>query len=267
MQVMELDPAQVFVGDRLRAVDVEEAAKLAVSMRELGQLSPVHVGPQMEDGRYPLIAGAHRLAAVFKAGLPVVLAVEFASTDDEARLHEIDENLYRHELTPYDQAAFIEERWQIFHRLHGAAKRGRPTKKNGASSRQLTFWDDVTAKFGLPEEVAKKARRRRLQIPGEMWSKLRWCAVSRSGAELDRISKLDANEKSRVVDHLHKFPHLAVKDALRDIQGEKKSGTEEEKQYEALVKAWGRAGSSARQNFCLDYRSQVLSAFGGQTHG
>src|SRR5580658_2190212 len=92
--------------DRLRAIDPDKVAEFAISMADVGQLTPIEVAERDALG-HRIIYGAHRWAAAPIAGLPFIRAIIFTGTADERRLREIDENLFRSELTPYDEAAFL----------------------------------------------------------------------------------------------------------------------------------------------------------------
>ncbi|MCW8305591.1 ParB N-terminal domain-containing protein [Acidiphilium sp. PA] len=107
--VLTVPMSQIEVSDRLRIVDQAEVQKLAVSISKTKQISPVEVRA-IAPGQYRLVAGAYRIAAIKSLGQTQVRAVLFEGNDDEARLREIDENLYRQELSPFDQAEFLAER-------------------------------------------------------------------------------------------------------------------------------------------------------------
>ncbi len=248
MQVIELDPAQVFLGDRLRAVDVEEVEKLAASFRERGQLSPIHVGePNGEDGLYPLIAGAHRLAAAELLGVKVQ-AIVFTVEGDRARLHEIAENLHRYELTPFDQAAFVAEWREIFERLNGRVRRGKPAPGNSLNLRELSFWDETTEKFQLSRKTVERALTRFTKIDREAWEGLRGTAAARNASELDRLAALPAPEQRAVVRWLAN-PTMDVSSALRQVRGTVSPEIDEKKQFDAMVRRWKALSPKARGQF------------------
>ena len=118
MQICTIPLTSILVEDRLRSVDAERAAQIALSFREAGQITPIEVTPEGADGLHRLIAGAHRVEAARLAGMDVIQAVIFEGSDDAGRLREIDENLYRRELSDLDRAAFLAERLVIDVRVH-----------------------------------------------------------------------------------------------------------------------------------------------------
>src|ERR1700733_2056722 len=96
--------------DRLRDTDADKVKELVVSFRERGQLQNIEVLPANAAGQYVLNIGLHRLLAARVLGWERTGAQIFNGTPQEARLREIDENLYRAELNPLDQAVFLAER-------------------------------------------------------------------------------------------------------------------------------------------------------------
>ena len=189
--------------DRLRLVDRERVAELVQSMLDAGQITPIEVTPADADGRHRVIAGAHRVVAARIAELSDVAAMVFDGSADEIRLHEIDENLYRHELTPLDQAAFLAERRAIHERLHGPIGPGRPSKgDNSAKLAQLSFLAETALKFSLPPRTVQRALARFSGLSEANWRRLRGSLTAQKGAELDTLIRLDEGMQDRVIDLL-----------------------------------------------------------------
>ena len=189
--------------DRLRAVDPERVAEIALSMAQAGgQITPIEVGPADAEGRHFLISGAHRLAALRRNGEAEVMAVVFDGNAQERRLREIDENLYRHDLTPYDQAAFMAERLVIWEALYGQRMQaGGDPKKHSAKLAKAggkRFYVEVAAAFGLPERTARRMLARWKKIDREAWRLLRGHAVTRNGTDLDALARLEPGLQNRI---------------------------------------------------------------------
>jgi len=91
---------------------------LAASIREVGVLQPIVVGPADEDGRYVLVAGERRLRAAKAAGLEDIPAV-IRESDDAARLAEaLIENVQREDLGPLEEAAAYRSLMEDFDMSH-----------------------------------------------------------------------------------------------------------------------------------------------------
>ncbi len=84
--------------------DDESLEALAASIREVGILQPIVVGPAGPDGRHILVAGERRLRASKLVGLDQIPAV-VRDSDEAARLAEsLIENVQREDLGPLEEA-------------------------------------------------------------------------------------------------------------------------------------------------------------------
>jgi len=82
----------------------ESLEALAASIREVGILQPIVVGPADPDGRHVLVAGERRLRASKLVGLDQIPAV-VRESDEAARLAEsLIENVQREDLGPLEEA-------------------------------------------------------------------------------------------------------------------------------------------------------------------
>jgi ParB family chromosome partitioning protein len=257
--VVEVDIDKIELGDRLRPVDTKHAAALALSMKLRGQISPIEVQLNpAKEGVYRLVVGAHRLAAAKMNGCSKIWAELFDGDADSARLREIDENLYRHELNPFDQANFLAERRDIWERVHGDLKRGGDRRSKGQvvplidEIRQPGFFADTAKKFGLHEKTVKRALTRRAQIIPALWSHLKNTEEAKNGAFLDKLRKLPVGEQEQVLP-LMEEEALSLEKAVRQIAAPSKP-TSTEKQLNALVRAWQHADESVRKKFLKDIR-------------
>ena len=250
--LLHLDPGVIDIpDDRLRWVDPEKVAELASSFGEIGQLQPIEVLPANPKGRYRLIVGAHRVAAAKEAGLPSIMATVFDGTPDQRRIREIDENLYRAELSPYDQAAFLAERRVIYERLNGPVRAGRRSRPEIATNlSQLSFFDDVTSKFALPRRMVQRALTRKNRISAEVWHRLRGHPVTKVATELDKLMRLNEAEQRKVVRLLMQDVHPAknVSAALRALSDGPMESVDA-RQYRLLCAAWAKSGAKARRDF------------------
>ncbi len=84
--------------------DDESLEGLAASIREVGILQPIVVGPAGPDGRHVLVVGERRLRACKLIGLDQIPAV-VRDSDEAARLAEaLIENVQREDLGPLEEA-------------------------------------------------------------------------------------------------------------------------------------------------------------------
>jgi ParB family chromosome partitioning protein len=206
LRFLEIPLDQVIVEDRLREVDENKVASFAISMAQTGQITPIEVKMHPKgDSKYLLVAGAHRLAAAHVIGLPKIEAVLFEGDSDAARLREIDENLFRNELTPFDQANFLAERRVLWERLHGSIKRGGDRRSKSQveplidALKKPSFFKETAKTFGLPQTVIKRALSRRAHIAPGVWEALRGTAAAANGSLLDKLSKLPLETQQEVL--------------------------------------------------------------------
>lgn len=193
--------ATILDEDRLRPVDPQKVAQVARSFAEVGQITDIEVR-EVEPGTWQLVAGAHRLAAAKLLGWEGISATIFSGSDDEARLREIDENLFRHELNPLDEAVFLAERAEIYRRLHpetgqGKAPKGKPAKLAGFP-RARAFAEDVADRTGIGRRTVERALTRFQRLTAEAREVIRGTDIARVGAVLDMLCDIPAAQQARV---------------------------------------------------------------------
>jgi len=180
---------------RLRALRPDVVDGLADSMRDIGLINPITVGPR-EGLKYDLRAGLHRLVAARKLGWEKIPAIVSSGTDAiEAELVEIDENLVRADLTPAEQAAHHTRRKELYEQKHpetvSVTKRGGPGrgKKNGRQNGEGLadrYTKDAAEKTGDSERTIQRNVERGENIPN---------VAELSGTFLDQGTELDALAK------------------------------------------------------------------------
>ena len=249
----DVDLTLIDARDRLREIDDEAVKALSVSMHESGQLQPIELR-QMPDGTYKLIAGAHRFEAAQKLKWPTIRAIIVECNDDEAKLREIDENLYRYELTPYDQANFLAERREIWERLHGKLKAGRPDGRK--KSRQIgaiekrdahrAFYEEVTELFALPRRTVQRALERKRCIIPEIWLALEGKNESKKGSLLDKIKELE-EQKQRAIWQLAIKENISLEKALK-ASAEDREPNQELQMLKKFVVAWRNENASGHKS-------------------
>jgi ParB family chromosome partitioning protein len=98
--------------------DEDALESLAASIREVGVLQPIVVGPADPDGRHILVAGERRLRASRLAGLEQIPAV-IRESDEAARLAEaLIENVQREDLGPIEEAEAYHSLMEDFDMTH-----------------------------------------------------------------------------------------------------------------------------------------------------
>ena len=232
----EVTVDRITVPKRLRAVDQDWVDLYAVSIAENGLQQPIQV--RRTAFGWELIAGAHRLAAVRQIALPSIAASVWEATPDEARLMEIDENLHRRELSPFDRAKSLAERQAVWLRLHPETARG----KAGAAKRHhatdnLSFASSAAEKVGLSERSIRRAIALWNALSPSVREAIEGTDLADDGGFLAKLAKLPAAKQRAMVD-LRRQGHrpLPKEDTV-------------EAQLARLTTAWDKAGPQARDQF------------------
>lgn len=249
--------------DRLRVVDPDYAQLLASAMDDhaaihggTGLRAPVEVNKADKKGRHSLIAGAHRIAAFRLRGLSEIPAIVLSANKLEAQLLEIDENLMRRELTPLDRATFLAKRKEVYEALHPETKHGGERAEGQVAKfcdLAQRFTADIADKLDVSERSVQLAIARHKRIAPDVRERIATTWLARKGAMLDAIAKQEPAMQRAIVSQL-----LAAEDAPRSVREalDRINGVsappekpEDERAYDALVKAWERAGQRVRDRF------------------
>jgi len=113
-----------------QSMDPGALEELAASIRDRGVLQPIRVRAKPTGG-YEIIAGERRWRAAGQAGLRDIPAVIAESTDDEAYLDALIENIQREDLNPVDRAQALKrlrvnlgaQSWEEVGRVIGISRR------------------------------------------------------------------------------------------------------------------------------------------------
>ena len=240
---------------RLRPVDPAYVAMLAENLAQTLKLrQPIEVR-RLKKGGYRLIAGAHRLAAVKAMGWPEIDAFVYEATDAEARLAEIDENLVRHELNPLDRAVFLAERKAIYEALHPETKAGVAGGKarQGSATDIMSFARDTAERIGLNDRTIQRAVMIATKLAPDVKAAVAGTWIAKHQGELLALAKQPPADQRACVALMLKpeAPARTVADALRQSKGVSAAGggNPDDKAFEGLISAWGRAGAKAKRRF------------------
>ena len=124
-RILPIDLSAIRVEKRLREIDQDAVVRIAYSMGEIGQQSPISLRPDPGDpALFILVSGAHRLEAARKLAWAQIEATVIDTADQQHRLIEIDENLMRADLSRLDRSRFLAERKRVSLQLHPDRRRG-----------------------------------------------------------------------------------------------------------------------------------------------
>lgn len=251
-QILTLAVADIVVKDRVRPIDPERAKWIAISMAEGGQIEPIEVRKSGE--KYRLIAGGHRLEACKIIKSKTIEAKLFTGTELEARLREIDENLFRYDLTELDRAKHLAERQRIWEELHPDGTQGAA----GAAARwmqrtNLSFASETADRLNLSERSVRRSIARFRRLDPEVYDQVQGTWLADNGVNLDALVRLLPTEQKRVVKLLlrERDPLPSVGAALKKLRGAKDED-EGDKDLKALIAKF-RTSRAATRNAFLDH--------------
>ncbi|WP_336718468.1 ParB/RepB/Spo0J family partition protein [Asaia bogorensis] len=115
------------LADRIRPVSVDAAHVMRTSIEDLGLMSPIEVRRNKTKGAdhpFILVSGAVRLAVADLLAWDTIDAAIVDIDSAAARVREIDENLYRHDLTVLARAQCLAERKKIYDAERGETRGG-----------------------------------------------------------------------------------------------------------------------------------------------
>ena len=142
--------ADIIVEHRLRAVDEDRAMFIAANMKTEGLNVPLEVRQHpKKTGKYLLVTGGHRHRAASILEWEEIEVIVLSLSPDQARLREVDENLYRSELTELDRAVFLAEKKRLYEKLNPSTKHGGDRRSD-----QAAIFGDLVPRFS--EEVCEK---------------------------------------------------------------------------------------------------------------
>jgi ParB family chromosome partitioning protein len=254
MQAVELPTTHIFARKDARKVDDATVAGLIASIREIGIINPLRVRKQGEgangiDGdAYEVTAGAHRLRAARKLGLETVPCVIVEDDDLRAELAMIDENLCRAELGEAERTLQTKRRKQIYILLHPETEHGGNQGPCGQFGHTDTpsFVEETAAASGRAERSIRRDAERGAKISDEALRLVAGTALN-TGSFLDKLKRVsESNQVSHVERALADMPAKKPARALSDAEAV-------EKQFQAIVSAWNRAGTEAREQFKAEY--------------
>lgn len=240
--------------DRLRLPDPDAVAAIALSMDERGLMHPITVAAPKKGERFRLIAGLHRLSAARQLGWSEIAASVFSGKALEARLLEIDENVFHRPLSPLDRASHLAERKRIYEELYPETKHGGDRKSQDQVANFATrFSADVAEKLGISERLVRLSVFRHTRIAPDVRAQIALTWIADKGSELDALARLDPARQRKAVTALLNRDAASVRQAVAAMDGVRTPEPRpEDTEYDRLMEAWRRAGTRAKERFVAE---------------
>ncbi len=260
MNIERIPLEQIDASNRLRPVDPDQVLLIASSIAEVGIRTPIEVRPGKTKGSYLLVTGGHRYAAAQMLELPDAPAIVLPKmSDDEARMHEIRENVYRHDLSDLDRAVFLSEMKTIHERLHPHTQHGKGRASELADEQVAIFGHlaerftaEVQERLGYSERTIRRIVKR-ASIAPEVRAMLAGTQFARNGSELDALVKLEPDQQREaarmVLGGAPDSPRSLAQASALVVGRRAPERSDEDIQFAALMKAWKASGARARRRF------------------
>lgn len=233
---MPLALDDIEIAEGRREINAAAVKRLADSIEQVGLRHPITVRRRGEG--YVLIAGRHRIEAFRKLGREHIPSLIVSMTNDQARLWEIAENLHRADLTKLERDENVAEWIKITERISsqsGTKSVGRPESGVNAAAREL----------GVGKTDAHSA------VKVAAMSNEAKDAARETGLDNNRSALLDAASKPTVAEQVAEIHrrHTSGAKVIKIADDPLNDAEAAEKQVAALMSAWNKAGSVAREEF------------------
>jgi ParB family transcriptional regulator, chromosome partitioning protein len=265
--------SEIFVPeDRLRQVKEDYAQLFASKLKAGRTLQPIKVRRTPNGAApYTLVYGAHRMRAHQLAGLADITAMVATKGDKlEAREEEIEENLFRNELSALERIDTVAEYKRLFVAKHGELKRGNPEFANSAKLAELNllgvnedsneglFFQRVAERLGLSRRSTERLSTIASRLQPVLHKAITGTEIEDNQSAIERLSRLDPAMQENYAKVLKdNGGNLALADEALDPKARL---TRDEAAYEGLADGWTRTNAKVRVRFVKDYLPAIAQA-------
>ena len=248
----------IVVEDRLRSVDEAAVEYMAESMQRLGQLYPIQVNT-IEPGQFRLVAGAHRIVAARKLGWTHIEAFLVDDLEEEEiSLLEIDENLFRAELSPLDRCRFLAKRKDIYEQLHPETRHGAhlmlPRWQHGEinglrpAERAPSFVEDTAASTRWSPRTISRSTRIGERISPDLQVALADTPIARRTVDLECIADMKPDAQQDVLNRLTRAAEtpLSLSALMNDPN---RPPSRSKTNLDRLTVLWSKTSANHRRQF------------------
>lgn len=221
--IKEVNVVDITIVNRKRDVVEARVAVLEDSIDEIGLLQPIII-----TSDFVLVGGRHRLEVFIRKGWKTIPAIIKEYNGVDAELAEIDENLVRFELTPFERSMQYARRKELYDSKYPKAVKDDEETSDSSDEHSLTFVKDTAAKTGRSttqiREEANLGKELLEKLTPEVRSLIAPTKVANNKRDLkrlvdepDRDVQLEAAQM--VSDAFEKGNNLNITDALRKLSG------------------------------------------------
>ena len=208
--VLSIEASKIFVPEgRMRPVNAAWVEELRESIQKMRLLQPLVVGIPNAHRKWPLVDGAHRLAALKKLKYRLVPCHSIEGDEDVRRLAEIDANLLRSPLDRLERLEHLAERLLLEKQLrakfeHGGDRRSKGFQvANDGNLKSPILSDEEAEKIGMSYRSKARAARFCKLLSAEERNRIKGTAVANCDKDLFAIAGIgDIQQRTAVIDAL-----------------------------------------------------------------
>ena len=252
MTVVTIPLSDISVANRLRNTDDNWAQVIAQSIEKIGLVNPLTVR-KTTDGRYALVAGAHRYRGLQITGATDAPCIVREMTDEKARLAEIDENIMRRELSKLSRAEFLAERRDVYHALFPETAHGK-APKSGKDANIASFAEDAAEKTGLSKRTIQDAVALVAALDQKTRDAIRNTELADNAAQLKAITKLAPDQRHTCAKRIADGDFTSVKDwraAVGDLPEKPEPSNPRDAWMVKMLKVWGEGKKKWREDLSI----------------
>lgn len=271
-EIKQISLADIHVPERLRSVDDAHVAAISKSIELHGLLHPITVRftPNGER-KCALVAGAHRLKAVAILGEEAIDAIVIKADALGAQIIEIEENLWRNDLSALDRATFVQTYRDLWEQRHGKVAAGNPNwaklaqlSKDEAETDQRAnlalcpvdmleeaigegFTTACAERLGISKRSVKRLSQIAGSLPADLKKRLSGTAIADNQSQLLALAKLPEDKRAiaaRAIDD-----HGADFAKIMDVIAPKPRLNAQGKVLSQLITGWSKASPATRRKF------------------
>ncbi|MDF3420182.1 ParB N-terminal domain-containing protein [Sulfitobacter sp. KE29] len=273
LRSVALVPAQIEVGERLRKAKPHRVETLAADMQVQGQLQPILVCEAETTGKYMLVDGSHRLAALvsIKAAFVEAVVLPASSTPAMIQYAQIMANVNREELTKLERAEYLAELRDVWQQMNPLAQHGgdrRSTRVRAVKEQQaeeknqspiLGLWSEVADKVNLGRSSFYSAIEIATKLGPALRNRIRETWIADQQAALMSLTKVSDDVQARACDLLLADPPEAgsMADALLLAEG-RALPKNDDKHYHRVTATWSRLSIKSRRAFIDEHKREII---------
>lgn len=259
-QIKSIPIADIAVPARLRAVSEDYALAIQTSIVQHGLLNPITVRhtPAAKGPKYQLVAGAHRRRAMELLEEPEIECIVVEADKLDAVLIEIEENLFRNDLSKLDRTVTVAAYREIWEEKHGEIRRGGDQRANFAlcpdspldligqeASQGYSVW--CAERLGLSIRAVKYATQIAKNLPADLRARLRGTTAEDNQSILLRFAGLPPEKRAKAAQAID-LSQGDIAAALELLEGQKPKQDEGQVLVTRFVDTFGRAPAKSKRD-------------------